>query len=125
MMFNTDSPIVPLAIPSPLRRISVLSPSGSPTIVANKAGFAIDPPLAEVDTVCATFEFLPPERKWASRHIVMSDDGACVAQAICAGTAVAVSDGSLKDSIGTAAFIIVNHMDSAIKFLFFRKLSNP
>ena len=110
MMFNTDSPIGLLAIPFPLRRISVFSPSGSPTIVADKVGFAVDPPCAEVDTVRATFKFLPPARKWASRHIVISDDGTCVAQAIRLGTAVAVSDGSLKDGIGTAAFIIVNDM---------------
>ena len=54
----------------------MLSPSGSPTIIAGHFGFAIDPPGTEVDTIQAAFDFLPPGRKWASQHIVMSDDGA-------------------------------------------------
>ena len=108
MVFNTDTPVRPDRVPPNLRRATVLQPAQSPSITVTSFGFAYDAPLLEVDTLRQTLHILPKNKKWACRHVVMSDDGALVAQAIQAQQALAVSDGSLKYGIGTAAFTVVS-----------------
>ena len=54
---------------------------------------------------------VPKEAQWSCKELYCDDDGATIAEAIQMGTAVAVSDGSLKDNaagqaFGTAAFVI-------------------
>jgi len=49
---------------------------------------------------------LPPNCLWAVQHAQSNDHGLTVAQAIAQGTAVAVSDGSLRYTLGTSAFVI-------------------
>jgi hypothetical protein len=44
--------------------------------------------------------------QWAIQEITVTDEGTAMAQALRNGTAIAVSDGSYKDSRGTAAFIL-------------------
>jgi hypothetical protein len=46
--------------------------------------------------------------KWSIRTLDCPDNGKIIAQAIIAGTAVAVCDGSYKDDFGTAAFVLQN-----------------
>ena len=64
-----------------------------------------------------TLRMLLPERiRWALYELSSSDDGGTIAEALQMGTAVAVSDGSLKDAspghaFGTSAFVIEG-MDS-------------
>ena len=64
--------------------------------------------MPEVDTVLNTLRLLPHDSRWAVKHICIEDEGQSTAAAICNGTAVAVSDGSLKFGIGSSAFIISN-----------------
>ena len=78
--------------------------------MVDSSGHAVDVPQAEMDTLSSAISFLLPACKWACRHLVLTNEGAKVAQAICKGSATAVSDGSLKDGIPTAAFAIDNHV---------------
>ena len=110
LVFNTDVPICHEAVPPSLCHIAVRSPSGSPTIAVDSIGYAADAPEVEVDTLCVAIDILPPTHKWACRHVVMLDYGKTMAQAIGAGTAFAISNGSLKDGTGTAAHVLVNHL---------------
>ena len=48
----------------------------------------------------------PPGFQWAITEMSMDDNGLTIAAALQAGNAIAVSDGSFKDSQGTAAFVI-------------------
>ena len=48
----------------------------------------------------------PDSFQWAVSEMSLSDDGIVIAQALIQGTAIAVSNGSFKDSQGTSAFII-------------------
>ena len=45
-------------------------------------GFAYDAPVPEVDMLGQAINILPLNKKWACRHIFMSDDGALVAHVI-------------------------------------------
>jgi hypothetical protein len=51
-------------------------------------------------------EQLPELLNWAVQHLTTDDDGAYLAQAIRDGSAVAVSDGSLRGEFGTSTFIM-------------------
>jgi hypothetical protein len=44
--------------------------------------------------------------KWAVKKFAATDDGREVADAIRLGHAIAVSDGSYKDNLGTAAYVL-------------------
>lgn len=108
VLYNSDIPISPDRVPMGLRRVTVNQPSGSPTISMDSEGFSAETPNLEVDTTAAAIAILPPESKWAVKHIRIPDDGGAIAEAIRQGSAVAVSDGSLKLGIGTSAFIVTN-----------------
>jgi hypothetical protein len=54
---------------------------------------------------------LPVEAQWAIKVLKTDDGGAHLANAIRQGTAIAVSDGSLKLDIGTSAFILTSSTD--------------
>jgi hypothetical protein len=105
-LYNTDTPICAQRVPLGLRRVTVNQPSGSPTITMECIGLSAEIPIPEVDTLAAAIAFLPPESKWALKHMVFADGGQAVATAIQNRTAIAVSDGSLKLQIGTSAFIV-------------------
>jgi hypothetical protein len=69
----------------------------------------LDRPVEEVPTPKAaepTRLLRPPGFQWAIAEMSMEDNGLTIATAIQAGHAIAVSDGSFKDSQGTAAFVI-------------------
>ena len=57
-------------------------------------------------TLQAAVRALPPTCLWAVQHAQSDDHGLTVARAIAQGTAVAVSDGSLRYTLGTSAFVI-------------------
>jgi hypothetical protein len=48
----------------------------------------------------------PADIKWAVQRFATQDEGQNVATAIRSGHAIAVCDGSYKDSFGTAAFVL-------------------
>jgi hypothetical protein len=69
----------------------------------------LDRPVADVPTPKAVEPMRllgPPGFQWAIAEMSMEDNGLTIATAIQAGHAIAVSDGSFKDSQGTAAFVI-------------------
>jgi hypothetical protein len=49
---------------------------------------------------------LPKDAQWALRDINLTDDGLTIAQVICDGTALGMSDGSFKDDFGTASWVL-------------------
>ena len=49
---------------------------------------------------------LPSGSKWAVENAVFTDDGTIIAEAIRLGTCIAISDGSFKDGIGTASWVL-------------------
>ena len=49
---------------------------------------------------------LSSTERWAVENILMTDNGEAIAQALQEGTCVAVSDGSFKNSHGTAAWVL-------------------
>jgi hypothetical protein len=69
-------------------------------------GFTAVSPIPEVDSLDAAIAILPKDTRWALQHIKAPDGGQSIANDIKHGRAIAVSDGSLKASIGTAAFIL-------------------
>ena len=64
------------------------------------------PLLLAPTTMKEAIQALPPTCQWAVQHAQSSDDGATVALAISQGKAVAVSDGSLRYTLGTSAYVI-------------------
>ena len=67
--------------------------------------------------ICSTLESairaLPPSKRWCLQEVTFSDDqGREIAHAIQQGTAIAVSDGSFKDSFGTAGWTLRGCDDS-------------
>ena len=64
-------------------------------------------------TLAATLEALPESTHWAINRINQVDGGVTIANAIRNNQAVAVSDGSLKLAVGTAAFVLegANHVN--------------
>jgi hypothetical protein len=63
----------------------------------------LPPTFTEVAELIAN---LPADLKWAITHVSLPDNGASLAQAIIAETAVSVSDASYKDLFGTAVMVI-------------------
>jgi hypothetical protein len=49
---------------------------------------------------------LVPATSWAVTHVLITDEGSAIAEAIQEGRCVSVSDGSLKDQYGTSAWAI-------------------
>jgi len=63
-------------------------------------------PAATPSTLQEAILSLPSTCLWAVQHAKADYQGAAVAHAIAQGTAVAVSDGSLRHTLGTSAFVI-------------------
>jgi hypothetical protein len=105
-LYNQDTPISSYSVPTNLRRVTVHQPSGFPTISMDGKGFSAASPTPEVDSLEAAMAILPKESSWALQHIKAPDGGQSIANDIKHRRAIAVSDGSLKASIGTAAFIL-------------------
>ena len=73
------------------------------------SSFGLEAPISHTSlptTLAEAIEHLPPGNQWAVRRFDSTDNGDRVAQAIRAGTAIAISDGSFKDRFGTAAIVI-------------------
>jgi hypothetical protein len=73
------------------------------------SSYGLDAPVSAVSAPATLEEAiaqLPPSSQWAVRRFDSTDNGLHVARAIQAGTAIALSDGSFKDQLGTSALII-------------------
>jgi len=75
-------------------------------------------------TLCEALEFLPRSCHWAVQHAEITDEGRAIAAAIRSGAAVAVSDGSLRYTLGTSAFVIEG-MDSAHRIVGYSRVPGP
>jgi hypothetical protein len=58
------------------------------------------------DSIYNILEHLPSSAHWAIQHCTIPSNGIRIAEAIRNHSALAVSDGSLKDKFGTSAFVI-------------------
>ena len=67
---------------------------------------AIPLPSLSIHNVRTLLQRRPDGFRWAVSEFTLSDNGIAIAQALIQGTAIAVSDGSFKDSQGTSAFIL-------------------
>ena len=62
--------------------------------------------IPQPSTLADVLKALPQSCQWAIQHAKSDDDGATVARAISEGKAVAVSDASLRYTLGTSAFVV-------------------
>ena len=94
--------------PPDIRRASIYQSHNSPfRTLSNHGPHRPPPPPVPMDTLSDILEQLPPDAHWAvQRCNEFTDNGTYIANAIMDGEAVAISDGSLKNSFGTAAFVI-------------------
>ena len=106
--FKAPQPVEQQLIPQLLHRASIHKPKRSPYITVTSTGTSTPIPLAtpELTTLSDHLEALPPSAKWALQAITILDNGATIAAAINTNTAIAVSDGSLKLGLGTAAYVL-------------------
>ncbi|MGL4352199.1 MAG: hypothetical protein ACRCT2_16895, partial [Plesiomonas shigelloides] len=111
MTFQEATNITTAAVPSPLRRASVRQTPNSSYMTLVSAGLGSDPVIPEVATLSGELSRLPKGAQWAVRTVRINDNGNAIAAAIRARTAVAVSDGSLKNNLGTSAFVLVGDTD--------------
>ena len=84
-------------------RDDLLTLSGSAAVLKTTAP---SPPTSFLERL----ETSAPSIRWAVGNCRVDDDGKYVAQAIRQGTAIAVSDGSFKDAIGSAGFVLEGSM---------------
>lgn len=97
------------AKPSNCVRANITRPRNRLTIREVNWGIAvppIQPPPTIPPTLADRLQRLPDTAAWALRYMHRTDEGTTIAQAITNGSAVAVSDGSLKLGFGTSAYII-------------------
>ena len=93
---------------------ATVSPRGQYTVMT---GFGTTHTLVPPVPICSNLEAairaLPPSKRWCLQEVTFSDDqGRELAQAIQQGKAIAVSDGSFKDSFGTAGWTLRGCDDS-------------
>ena len=77
-----------------------------PKTVMTSRSNLLPPALPRPTTLIASLRGLPKEAYWAVKYIKTTDQGSAIAQVLQRGTAIAVSDGSLKSGLGTAAFVV-------------------
>ncbi len=76
------------------------------SVVSSSAHHVQPSPITTATTLEQLILNLPASAQWAVNRLHRQDDGEAFAQAILNGTAIIVSDGSLKLQLGTAAFIL-------------------
>lgn len=93
-------------IPQDLQRATIIQRNPSRILCT---GWSKDKPTHVEEpstTLLDAIESLPLTQQWAFEHFHCTDDGQVIADAIRQGTAVAVSDGSFKNELGTAALVL-------------------
>ena len=93
-------------MPRDLIRASVISDRRHRRVKLSNLGQAtLIPPIAPPTSLYQSLERLPEDSRWAVKYMDIPDDGITLAEAIRSNQAIGVSDGSLKFSAGTAAFV--------------------
>ena len=104
---STNTTIIDL--PSDCRRISTThnATDAWQTILCQAPPNPPPPmPPPNANTLSSGLQTLPHEAQWALQHIIQTNEGTTIAAALRDGSAIAVSDGSLKLNRGTAAATI-------------------
>ena len=96
--------------PQPLcyRVDAEISRTATSAVVHTREPQRPNPPPAQHTTFTTLLQAAPPTQRWAIATLLRTDEGTQFATALRQGTALAVSDGSLKVGLGTSAFILVD-----------------
>ena len=90
-----------------MHRASVVTSSRSHYATLESTNMAADaPPIDVPTTLLDAIQQLPSSASWAVQHLQHTDHGSYIASSIQNNTAVAVSDGSLKEGLGTAGLVL-------------------
>ena len=111
--YHLPEPLPNEDVPTDLTRITTTQSRNRRYVYFHNAGNADFPiPVAHPTTLSQAFKLFPEPAQWALKYVWHSDNGATIADAIKRHSAIAVSDGSFKLGLGTAAFIIEadNHL---------------
>jgi hypothetical protein len=96
LIFGGPVPVPSNQVPPGLLCASVTTATGSPFILLHSTAITHEAPIPKPATLQAALHLLPSSSKWAIQIVRITDNGQTIAAAIQQGTAVAVSDGSLK-----------------------------
>lgn len=99
----TDNNVLPAGTTRiDIRRIQ----NGRGIRVTSRAPRCIAGPEEDPNSFYQYLQQQPADSHWATQHIMTTDNAYIIAAAIATHQAVAVSDGSLKNQLGTPAFVI-------------------
>jgi hypothetical protein len=112
LIFGGPAPVPSDQVPPGLLHASVMIATGSPFVSLHSTAITHEAPIPEPATLQDALHLLPSSSKWAIQRVKITDNGQTIATAIQQGTAVAVSDGSLKLNLGTSAFVICGPNDT-------------
>ena len=112
-------------LPEDALRTKVFRKSGSPYVHHTGTMTAAHSEPRTPTTLRASLRRGPSGRRWATRNTKVRDNGVAVARGIRRGEAVAVSDGSFKNGVATAAFEVRPHLNSRRKRDFIRGQNRP
>jgi hypothetical protein len=112
LIFGGPAPVPSDQVPPGLLCASVTIATGSPFVLLHSTAITHEAPIPEPATLQDALHLLPSSSKWAVQRVKITDNGQTIATTIQQGTAVAVSDGSLKLNLGTSAFIICGPNDT-------------
>ena len=96
------------SLPPPLMaiRASIMLNQTETVVTVRSTGAQQAAATQSPHTFTERIEALPHTQKWAAKSITLTGSLDVIANAIRQGTAIAISDGSLKDTYGTAAMVI-------------------
>ena len=111
--FSSPTIVPHNAVPVGLHRASVRLSTNGLAHLQSHGPSDISPDVPQPTTLEAAIAALVAAEQWTITDIQHLDNGAYLAQCIQQGTCIAVTDASLKDCIGTAAFKFVGPDDQA------------
>lgn len=87
-------------------------------------GFSATPetpivPSRGAESLQSMIQDLDPNTSWAVQGFLASDNGLTIAEALKAGTAIAVSDGSYKEGVATASWVLEGRNSSILPHCIF------
>jgi hypothetical protein len=103
--FN-NNPYHTTVMPDNLLPATVEINSSSITMTAHVTDMPLPFPEPDIHSFTDAVEFVNHSDKWAISHLHAPDEGRQLAQSIQQQTAIAVSDGSYADDVGTAGFLL-------------------
>jgi len=106
LRYGPDNSSIP-SLPDDAIRATVYGTSNSPRVSLTNSGTHTQlPGEAPPTSIAQMIAQLPDDAKWAIELTDLNVDSTQIAAAVLNGSCTGVSDGSLKDGAGTAAFIL-------------------